>query len=203
MLPMSKQDITVLLQRVNNGEKGLLNDIYTKMYSEIKAIAQYQINKLNTGKTITPTVLSHDCYLKMIKQNKIDVKNSNHFLNCLSISMRQLLIDIYRSKLSIKNKIIKGDISLESIAGENDINFKVIEIDQLLNKIKRINVQYCEVLNYKLILSMTFTEISLVIGKSERQVIRIWNQAKALLLALSKEKNKNGPRSDTSLEKSN
>lgn len=199
---MNEKEITILLQRVKAGENDLLNDIYTKMYSEIKTIAQYQINKLNTGKTITPTVLSHDCYLKMIKQNNIDVENSQHFLNCLSISMRQLLIDVYRSKMSLKNKLLEGDISLDRIEGEIDVDFKVIELDFLLNKIERINVQYCEVLNYKLILSMTFAEISLVIGKSERQVIRIWNQAKTLLLALSKENQRNDSSADTGLEKS-
>ncbi len=184
---MSEQAITVLLQRVKAGEKELLNDVYSRLYADIKNIARFQINKLNTGETITPTVLAHDCYLKLLKQNKVNVKDSAHFLNCLSISMRQLLIDVYRSKLTAKNQHIDVTREFGEIQGDTDIDFKILELDRLLDKIEKINPAFAEILNYKLILSMTFSEIAEVMGKSERQIIRIWNQAKSLLVALSKD----------------
>lgn len=186
---MSDQSITVLLQRVNAGEKELLNEIYSKLYADIKTIAQFQINKLNTGHTITPTVLAHDCYLKIAKQNNINVENSSHFLNCLSISMRQLLIDVYRSKSSLKKQHFIATQDYNDITGSDDIDFKILDLDRLLNKIAKINGKYSEVLNYKIILSMTFFEISEVTGQSERNVIRLWNQAKTLLTALAKDNN--------------
>lgn len=182
---MSEQAITVLLQRVKAGEKELLNDIYSRLYADIKNIAQFQINKLNTGETITPTVLAHDCYIKLLKQNKVNVKDRGHFLNCLSISMRQILVDVYRSKLTAKNQHIDVTQSFGEIKGDTDIDFKILELDRLLVKINKINSRFADVLNYKLILSMTFPEIAKVINKSERQTIRIWNQAKSLLMALS------------------
>ncbi|MCF6317878.1 MAG: ECF-type sigma factor [Proteobacteria bacterium] len=184
---MSEQAITLLLQRVKAGEKELLNDIYSRLYTDIKSIAQFQINKLNTGGTITPTVLAHDCYIKLLKQNKVNIKDSGHFLNCLSISMRQLLIDVYRSKLTAKNQHIDITQDFGEIQGDTDIDFKILELDRLLDKIDKINPVFAEILNYKLILSMTFSEIAEVMGKSERQIIRIWNQAKSLLMALSKD----------------
>lgn len=188
---MSEQAITILLQRVKAGEKELLNDIYTRLYADIKRIAQFQINKLNTGETITPTVLAHDCYLKLAKQNNINVENSSHFLNCLSISMRQLLIDVYRSKTSLKKQHFTVTKNYAEVTGQTDVDFRIIELDLLLKKIEQINPKFSMVLNYKLILSMTFSEIAEVIEMSERQVIRIWNQAKALLMALTNEESTN------------
>lgn len=184
---MSKEPITILLQRVNAGDKQLLNEVYSRLYDEIKSIAKFQIDKLNTGQTITPTVLAHDCYLKIIKQNKLNIHDRQHFLNCLSISMRQLLIDVYRSKLTSKNQHIDITQEFGEIKGDRDVDFKILELDRLLMKIDKINSSFAEVLNYKLILSMTFSEIAQVIGKSERQTTRIWNQAKSLLVALSKD----------------
>ena len=186
---MSDQGITLLLQRVKAGEKELLNDIYSQLYGDIKKIAQFQINKLNTGQTITPTVLAHDCYLKLAKQNNINVENSSHFLNCLSISMRQLLIDVYRSKSSLKKLHFAATKDFNDITGQADIDFKILELDRLLNMIEKINKKYSEVLNYKIILSMTFPEIAEITGQSERNIIRIWNQAKSLLMALAGEEN--------------
>jgi len=184
---MNEQAITVLLQRVKAGEKELLNDVYSRLYTDIKNIARFQINKLNTGETITPTVLAHDCYLKLLKQNKVNVKDSGHFLNCLSISMRQLLIDVYRSKLTAKKQHIDVTQDFGEIKGDTDIDFKILELDRLLDKIEKINPVFAKILNYKLVLSMTFSEIAEVMDKSERQIIRIWNQAKSLLVALSQE----------------
>ena len=184
---MNKEPITVLLQKVKSGNNELLSEVYTRLYEDIKQIAQYQIDKLNTGETITPTVLTHDCFIKLSQQNKINIKDSKHFLNCLSISMRQLLVDIYRSKLRFKRASQGVTKSLTQIKGDEDIDFKLLELNYLLEKVEKIDKRYAEILNYKLILTMTFPEISLAIGKSERQTIRIWNQAKSLLLALSME----------------
>jgi RNA polymerase sigma factor (TIGR02999 family) len=182
---MHQEPITILLQRVNSGEKELLNDIYARLYADIKQIAQFQINKLNTGETITATVLANDCYLKILKQNNINISSSKHFLNCLSISMRQLLIDVYRSKLSSKNAHKEIIHNFSQVVGETNVDFKILELDHLLNKIEKINANCAQVLNYKLILAMTFPEIAQAINKSERQVMRIWVQAKTLLMALA------------------
>ena len=62
---MSIGQITLLLQQVSDGDKQVLNDVYQLMYTEIKSIASYQLKHLNTGQTITPTVLAHECYIKM------------------------------------------------------------------------------------------------------------------------------------------
>jgi len=68
---MQKKSITVLLHELNAGNKELLDDIYVRLYDDIKAIAMNQINNLKTGETITPTVMANECYLKLVKQNNI------------------------------------------------------------------------------------------------------------------------------------
>ncbi len=188
---MTNKSITVLLQKLKGGQKELLDEIYTQLYSEIKAIAMNQISQLNTGQTITPTVMANECYLKLAKQNNINLSNKKHFLNYLAKSMRQLLIDILRSKSSIKRKHITTHRNLSLAVGKSDIDFDFLEIDQLLQKVERINKEYCEILEYKLLFNLTFKEISELINKSERQVMRIWNQATTLIMALSKENNQN------------
>lgn len=186
---MQKKSITILLQELNAGNKDLLDDIYVRLYDDIKAIAMNQISQLNTGQTITPTIMAHECYIRLAKQNKINLSNKKHFLNYLAKSMRQLLIDILRSKSSIKRKHITTKKDLTLAIGEQNIDFDFLEINQLLEKVERINQQYSQLLEYKLLFNLTFKEISELIDKSERQVMRMWSQATTLILALSKEKN--------------
>ena len=185
---MSEQSITVLLKKLSQGEKNLLDDIYTQLYKEIKVIALQQINQLKTGETITPTVMANECYIKLAKKNNINLSNKRHFLNYLAKSMRLLLIDIIRNKSSKKRKHITVQQNFSLIVGEEDVNLEWLEIDLLLRKIERINTHYSELLEYKLIFNLTFKEISEIINKSERQVMRMWSSAITLILALSKEK---------------
>jgi RNA polymerase sigma factor (TIGR02999 family) len=184
---MSKQSITELLDKVSAGEKHLLDDIYSQLYDEIKEIASKQISRINTGQTITPTVMANECYIKLVKQNNINLANKQHFLNYLAKSMRLLLIAVARAKSSIKRKHISVQYDYSFIIGEQDVNFEIIEIDQLLNKIERINIKFCQLLEYKLIFNLTFNEIGTIINKSERQVQRRWRQAVSLIMVLYKE----------------
>ena len=198
---MTTQSITVLLDKIGKGEKDLLDDVYSQLYAEIKAIAYNQIKQLKTGQTITPTVMANECYIKLAKKNNINLSNKRHFLNYLAKSMRLLLIDILRSKSSKKRQHITSNQTFSSMIGDDDVNLEWLEIDILLKKIERINVEYSQLLEYKLIFNLTFKEISELVNKSERQVIRNWNNATALILALSKE-NKNNEPKNGSLETS-
>ena len=184
---MSTHSITVLLQKLSKGETNLLDDVYSQLYKEIKAIALNQINQLNTGSTITPTVIANECYIKLAKKNNINLSNKRHFLNYLAKSMRLLLIDILRSKSSKKRQHIAIEENFSLVIGDEDVNLEWLEIDLLLKKIERINIEYSQLLEYKLIFNLTFKEISTLIHKSERQVMRLWNQAVTLIMALSKE----------------
>jgi len=164
-----------------------LDEIYSQLYDEIKAIAMNQISQLNTGETITPTVMANECYLKLANQNNLDVENKRHFLNYLGKSMRLLLIDVLREKSTDKRKHITATKSYDLIEGHGNINFDFLEIDRLLEKIEKINPDYCEILQFKLIFNLTFKEISEVLGKSLRQVMRMWTQATTLIMVLSKD----------------
>ena len=88
---------------------------------------------------------------------------------------------------AVKEKHITTTKSYSLIMGEKNIDFNFLEIDLLLKKIERINIQYSQLLEYKLIFNLTFKEISQLIDKSERQVMRIWKQAVTLIMVLSKE----------------
>lgn len=198
---MTTSSITVLLEKLGQGDKSLLDDIYSELYEEIKAVAYNQIKQLKTGQTITPTVVANECYIKLSKTNNINVSNKRHLLNYLAKSMRLLLIDILRQKSSNKRNHLITSQSFSMVMGDDDINLEWLEIDLLLKKIERINVEYSELLEYKLIFNLTFKEISELIDKSERQVIRIWNNASALITALSKE-HKNNEAKNGSVETS-
>lgn len=181
---MSAGQITVLLNQVKLGDKQVLNDIYTMLYAEIKSIAGFQLKQLSSGQTITPTVLAHECYLKLLKTADIPLKNKRHFLNCLSRAMRLYMIDVLRAKSSQKRQGQQAYIGMTDYVGDEDISFDLMEVDRMLGQIEEVDSRLAEILQHKLIFNLTFAEIAEVLEVSERQVMRLWKQAKALMMAM-------------------
>lgn len=181
---MFNHQVTALLNQSNLGDASVLDDVYEILYHDIKAIAGFQLQQIKTGQTITPTVLAHECYLKMYQTDHLTVENRRHFLNCLARSMRLYLIDVLRAKNSQKRQSHQVAYGLTEFVGTEDVSFKLIEIDLALNKIEKIDQQLAEILQHKLIFNLTFKEIAAVLTLSERHVMRLWKQAKALLIAM-------------------
>ena len=181
---MSAGQITVLLNQAKLGDKQVLNEVYSLLYAEIKSIAGFQLKQLSSGQTITPTVLAHECYLKLHQSANIPVNNKRHFLNCLSRSMRLYLIDVLRAKSSQKRQRQQVYGGLTERVGDENISFDLIEIDRVLHQIEKVDVRLAEILQHKLIFNLTFVEVADILELSERQVMRLWKQAKALLMAM-------------------
>ena len=188
---MSTGKITTLLNQASLGDKQVLNDVYQLLYAEIKSIAGFQLKRLNTGQTITPTVLAHECYIKLYDSENIAIENKRHFLNCLARTMRMFLVDVVRAKSSQKRKghVVEG--VLTQYVGAEDVSFDLIEINLILNQIEKIDERLAEILQTKLIFNLTFTEMAAVYEVSERHIMRLWKQAKALLMAMLDNHEKN------------
>lgn len=181
---MPQQAITALLSEIKAGRKDLVDEVFALLYADIKNIAGYQLNQLSPGQTITPTVLAHECYLKVANNAELELNNKRHFLHYMGLSMRAYLVDCLRAKATAKRQHIKSAQSLSDCVGDSQLNFRVMEMEAIFKRIEAIDAKLAEILQLKVLLGLTFREISEVIDLSERQVMRRWQQAKAMALAI-------------------
>ena len=173
-----------LFDKIQKGDTSHIKEVYSILYNDIKAIAAYQINLINTGETVTPTVLANECYLKLIMSKNIPSQNRRHFMQYLSKSMRSFLLDTIRAKNAIKRNGLKVDSSMSQFIGFDDIDVRFMDIDRMINLVDKVDPILAEILQYKLIFNLTYIEIGDLLKKSDRQVQRLWKHAKTLLLAL-------------------
>src|SRR5690606_4278308 len=106
------QAITALLTEIKAGRKDLVDEVFALLYAEIKQLAGHQLKQLSPGQTITPTVLAHECYLKVANTEQLKLTNKRHFLHYLCLSMRAYLVDNLRAKSTAKRQHLKSDMSL-------------------------------------------------------------------------------------------
>lgn len=183
---MQKDQVTVLIRDLSKDpDKERLNQIYDFLYSDIKSIARKQINLLNTGQTITPTVLAHECYLKLYQAQDLSLESRRHFLACLARSMRMFLIDTLRAKQSQKRQH-EVEVITEFV-GDSDLPLHLLDFDRVLDQIEQVDERLAHIVQYRLLFKLSVAEQAELLGLSERQVTRLWKQGKAMLLAMLKE----------------
>lgn len=181
---MQAGQITKLLKQIETDDKAQLDEVYSLLYNDIKAIAINQLAMVHNNQTISATVLAHECYLKLIQTEKPAHQDRRHLLNYLAKAMRRFLIDQIRSKNRQKRKALMNHDQMSQIFGDNDVAFDLLEIDRMIDLLAEVDVHLADLFQQRLIFNFTFKELGEIFDLSERQIIRQWNHAKTIILTL-------------------
>ncbi len=176
--------MTELLQLAESGSKDDLGRVYQAFYQRIKNLAISQLSSLPASGTITPTVLMHECYLKMMQGQPQHYTSSKHFMCAMAKSMRHFLIDAHRAKQSQKRK---GAVSLSQMTewvGDADGTFDLLDLERVFTRIGRINPMFVELIELKLFAGCQVPQLAELFNCSRRTIIRDWERVKTLILAL-------------------
>ncbi len=179
---MNNQITQILRGEVNS--RDTLNQVFKLMYPEIKNLANAQLARLNTGQTITPTVLVNECYMKLSKPDKLSFENRKHFICTIAKCMRQFLVDRVRKNMRLKRA---GEISQEPITqimGASDVDFKLLEIDEILTKLEHIDPDMAELAELRFFSGHSLQEIADINKVSKRTIIRKWKVTKTFIISL-------------------
>jgi len=185
--PHMKNQITKILSGKVNG-RDTLDQVFNLMYPEIKKLANAQLARLNTGQTITPTVLVNECYMKLAKPTELSFENRKHFICTVAKCMRQFLVDKVRKNMRLKRA---GEIShepLTQLVGDNDVDFKLLEIDEIITKLNLIDPAMAELAELRFFSGHSLQEIADIQKISKRTIIRKWNMTKSFIITLLDEK---------------
>lgn len=179
---MNNKITQILKDKVNN--RDTLDQVFKILYPEIKKLANAQLARLNTGQTITPTVLVNECYMKLSKPDKLSFENRKHFICTIAKCMRQFLVDRVRKNMRLKRA---GEISQEPITqimGASDVDFKLLEIDEILTKLEHIDPDMAKLAELRFFSGHSLQEIADINNVSKRTIIRKWKVTKTFIISL-------------------
>ncbi|MCF6299523.1 MAG: ECF-type sigma factor [Proteobacteria bacterium] len=182
----TNNQITQILSSDSNSQD-ILDRVFELMYAEIKNMANIQLYKLNAGKTITPTVLVNECYLKLSKPKELSFENRKHFIYTIARCMRQYLVDRVKQNFSQKRDGEKTPNALSSIIGEEDINFELLDLDKIISQLDKINPTLSELAVLKFFSGHSLLEIAKIQGVSKSTIMRKWSMAKSFIVALKED----------------
>lgn len=184
---MPNQKIEQLLASNERLTQVDFDEVFSILYSEIKKLANYQLQKLHAGQTITPTVLVNECYLKLSKPASLSFENRKHFTYTVARCMRQFLIDRIKQNMRHKRAGEKSSESITEIIGVNDINLKLLDIDKIINQLDSINPDLAQLVVLKFFSGHSLEEIAEIQNVSRSTIMRKWKMAKTYIAVLKQE----------------
>jgi len=182
---LPESTITRLLLRLDDDHPARADELFQNLYQEIHTLAIQQLRRLNPGQTLTPTVLVHECYLRVLKKDAPSFRNSHHMLSHLAKVMRCYLVDAVRMKNAAKREVSMENLPLGT-STENGINTDLLDLDRTLELMEEIRPDLARMVEMRYFLGLSIAEISEFSPLSERQLFRLWSKAKTLFIALSR-----------------
>ena len=97
-----RHEITRLLQAAREGVPGALDRLVPMVYDDLRRVAQRQLGYEHVERTLNPTALVHEAYLKLARGGALAATDRAHFLAIAARAMRQVLVDQARERKAAK-----------------------------------------------------------------------------------------------------
>jgi RNA polymerase sigma-70 factor, ECF subfamily len=175
-------DITALLQQWQAGDAAAVERLMPLLYEQLKRLAATQMRREEQGHTLQPTALVHEAWMRLAEIERMPWESRNHFIALAATTMRRVLVDHARARLTAK----RGDgttlLPLEEVwmlPGAKGLNLEAL--DSALADLERLDPQQARIVELKFFAGLSAEEIAAALGISERSVKREWASAKAWL----------------------
>src|SRR5260370_8560955 len=133
-----QSDVTQLLGRWREGDASALESLTERIYEQLRCLADDALGKDWAAKSLQPTELVHEAYLRLFGAQNVDWNNRSHFFAVASRLMRQILVDRARNRNARKRGANATKISIDSdpvdFADPNNNSFHLCDLDMAFNK---------------------------------------------------------------------
>lgn len=177
-----KSETTQVVANISDGDRSAVNRLFQLVYADMRRLAHKYTNQLAPSKSLQPTEVVHEAFLKLVNQNDVDWRGKSHFMAVGAQAMRHILVDYAKSNSRQKRggdrrRMPFDEALVVSISNEDDI----LAIDDLLEKLAAINKTRAEIVEMRFFAGMTVAEVAEALGVSKRTVEGHWTFAKAWL----------------------
>jgi RNA polymerase sigma factor (TIGR02999 family) len=172
-------EVTRLLRAAREGEPAALEQLIPLVYEDLRRLARRQLGHEYGERTLNPTALVHESYLKLGAGVKV-ARDRAHFLAIAARAMRQVLVDHARDRKAAKRGgglWERTTLTDGGWVGEFDSDGMLV-LDEALAKLE---LRQRQVVECRFFGGMEEQEIAAALGVSERTVHRDWVKARAWL----------------------
>jgi RNA polymerase sigma factor (TIGR02999 family) len=181
-LSAESSEFQTILAAWRRGESGAVDELFTRLYDDLRLLARRQLARLRPGETLAPTVLVHELYARFAERSSPDLVDRGHFLALASRAMRHIVIDFHRRRHARRRD---GGLAVpldSGLAQQNAASpIDLIAIEDALNQLEALDARQAKVVELRFFGGLELDEIAAVLSVSERTIKRDWQKARAFL----------------------
>ncbi len=179
----SEGDLTVLLQAYAHGDQQALHSLIERVYRELRCLASERLRGETHNPLMGPTALVNEAYLRLVG-GKVPMEwaNRRHFFAAVSETMRRILVDQARQRLSVKRGGTVVRQMTEDLADTTDLpDEEVLDLDAALQEFAKIEPEKAELVKLRYFVGVSEIDAAQTLGISRATASRNWTYAKAWL----------------------
>jgi RNA polymerase sigma-70 factor (ECF subfamily) len=174
-------EITVLLQRVHSGDQEALNTVIPLVYGELKKLAAGHLRREGKARPLETTALVHEAFLRLANGQHPSYESRAHFYGIASRLMRQVLVDIARSRAAEKRSAMQEVPVTEVAELGRQPDESLLVIVEALTRLARTDPLQAQLIEMRFFGGMTAEESATVLSVSVHVVRRELRLAQAWL----------------------
>ncbi|MES2693784.1 MAG: sigma-70 family RNA polymerase sigma factor [Verrucomicrobiota bacterium] len=182
---MNDGDITVMLQRIEQGDAQAADRLLPLVYDELRRLAAAKMARETQDQTLQPTALVHEVWLRLGGDQQPGWANRAHFFAAAAESMRRILIDNARRKRAARHGGQLAKVSADSTGFDlptpPEVGDDLLLVNEALDAFAQHDPRKAELVKLKYFVGLTLEEAAEVLGTSERTAKRDWAYARAWL----------------------
>lgn len=178
----SPSDITLLLQKLGEGDADVANELARLVYEELYRIANNAMRYERSDHTLQPTLLVNEAFVKLIGQREAQWQNRAQFYAVAARSIRRILVDHARARQRIKRDFGLRVTLDHSIAEISDRTLDMLAVDEALGRLEAAAPRQARVVELRYFSGLEIDAIAAVLDVSSATVKRDWTFARAFLL---------------------
>jgi RNA polymerase sigma factor (TIGR02999 family) len=181
----SPSRVTMLLDRLRDGDPKALHLLVPLIHAELRQIARAQMRNERPGHTLQATALVHEAYLRLVRLEHQDWRDRAHFLGVAAAIMRRLLIDHARRHGAARRGGGATHVELDEAAllAGTDRTDELLALDDALARLAALDERQARIVELRFFAGLGVEETAAALGISERTVKREWSVARAWLRA--------------------
>ena len=174
--------ISDLAARASRRDGAALSELMPLVYDELRRLARGYLRRERRARTLQPTALVNEAYLRLLRDRKQDWRTRAHVIGIAAAAMRQILIEAARARGAQKRGGDFARVTLdEGLVAEETRNVDVLAVDDALNRLAAFDPQQATLVELRFFGGLTIEESAEALGISPATVKRHWAVARAWL----------------------
>jgi len=180
--PASPGAVTVLLGRLQRGDRDSLTDLMEVVYPELRKLARSLLRHERSDHILQPTALVNEAYVRLVGHKQHNWQNRAHFFGAAAQLMRRVLIDHARAMEAKKRRSDGTVVTLDSARLVVDApSIDLIALDRALGELEKVSIRQARIVELRYFGGLNVPETAEALGVNPRTVDRDWAAARVWL----------------------